>query len=270
MDSLHQRRWSPNDLHHLLSIVRQNDERLKQSYLPEIGNGYLEKQPLTQEQDFTFDPQVDPQARCISNTTNWVLPQFNAWDVPDIFKGQPDESLTGPFLSNVFENPPPGLRDVQIWYPQMQPQCAQALFDIRAQCRLTNVSTHKSDGEIQKTSNQAMMIRGIPSNLSREDMMDILDNAGFQGHYNLFYMPMDQASLGYAFVSFLEANCARKFRSMFNGKRLSPTTPEKVCTISPISGIDKFKKLFRPRIRPIEPSQQKTSHGTSHRGRRRS
>lgn len=91
------------------------------------------------------------------------------------------------------------------------------------------------------------MIRGIPCSLTQEDMLNILDNAGFQGLYNFFYMPRFQANLGYAFVNFLDGSSANAFKNLFDGKQLNPISSEKVCTVSlaHIQGTAKLKKLFR-------------------------
>jgi len=79
----------------------------------------------------------------------------------------------------------------------------------------------------------------------------MLDNAGFAGQYNFFYMPRFQVNLGYAFVNFVEESSAIRFKQVFDGKRLNPVSSEKVCTVSAahIQGTAKLKKLFRRKRR---------------------
>jgi hypothetical protein len=98
---------------------------------------------------------------------------------------------------------------------------------------------------------KTLMIRGIPCSLTQEEMMKMLDDAGFAGQYNFFYMPRFQVNLGYAFVNFLEASSAMMFKRAFDGRRLNPKSSEKVCTVSPahIQGTAKLKKLFRRKRR---------------------
>lgn len=100
---------------------------------------------------------------------------------------------------------------------------------------------------VQGTTEKTLMIRGIPCSLTQEDMMRILDDAGFAERYNFFYMPRFQANLGYAFVNFFDEADAQRCNVVFNGRKLNPISSEKVCTISAahIQGIAKLKKLFR-------------------------
>lgn len=99
------------------------------------------------------------------------------------------------------------------------------------------------DGNGEKT----LMIRGIPCSLTQENMMQMLDDAGFAGKYNFFYMPRFQANLGYAFVNFLDEVSAERCQVVFDGRKLNPLSSQKVCTISRahIQGLAKLKKLFR-------------------------
>eukprot|EP00929_Paragymnodinium_shiwhaense_P053429 TRINITY_DN26736_c0_g1_i1.p1 TRINITY_DN26736_c0_g1~~TRINITY_DN26736_c0_g1_i1.p1 ORF type:complete len:627 (-),score=122.22 TRINITY_DN26736_c0_g1_i1:216-2096(-) len=63
-------------------------------------------------------------------------------------------------------------------------------------------------------------LRNIPSSCSRNDVAQLLDEAGFRGQYDFLYMPMDfrlQASFGYAFVNFLTHQKALDALEHFDG-----------------------------------------------------
>merc|ERR1712046_234768 len=58
-------------------------------------------------------------------------------------------------------------------------------------------------------SRTTVMWRNIPNNYSRDQLLELIDNFGFQGTYNFFYAPFDftrGALVGYAFINF-EATC---------------------------------------------------------------
>jgi len=59
-----------------------------------------------------------------------------------------------------------------------------------------------------------LMIRNLPHNLTQMDVIAELDESGFEGTYDFFYMPSNFGSgrgKGYAFVNFTQQEVARRF-----------------------------------------------------------
>merc|ERR1719183_450180 len=51
-----------------------------------------------------------------------------------------------------------------------------------------------------------VMMRNIPNNVTREQLLGIFNDEGFKGHYDLVYVPIDlknRVGLGYAFINFV-------------------------------------------------------------------
>merc|ERR1719321_915775 len=95
-----------------------------------------------------------------------------------------------------------------------------------------------------------LMIRGIPCSFSQDTLMKLIDNVGLKGKYDFFYLPRagnHGSNLGYAFVNFIDAQCAEHFVATFNGVPLDPARSMKICTVSPgdIQGLGNLRKHFR-------------------------
>merc|ERR1712150_32095 len=80
-----------------------------------------------------------------------------------------------------------------------------------------------------------IILRNIPSDLSRALLLELLDANGFQGQYDFVYVPMDfktSAALGYAFVNMVESEQAERFLQEFDGFASWPVACDKVCSTS--------------------------------------
>lgn len=65
-----------------------------------------------------------------------------------------------------------------------------------------------------------VMLRNLPKQFTRSDLMDTLIDEGFEGTYDLLYVPMDfsaECSLGYAFVNFASVSDAGICWETFDG-----------------------------------------------------
>merc|ERR1719253_2584731 len=80
-----------------------------------------------------------------------------------------------------------------------------------------------------------VMMRNIPNNMTRRQLLAILENEGFLGAYNLVYLPIDlknKVGLGYAFVNCVSNDDAVKFTTHFQGFTKWNMHSEKVCEVA--------------------------------------
>jgi len=65
-----------------------------------------------------------------------------------------------------------------------------------------------------------VMWKNLPNNYTRDDLLDLMKQQGFEGAFDFFYSPVDfkdEALLGYAFVNFKSAEDADRFYDVFEG-----------------------------------------------------
>ncbi|CAK0859256.1 unnamed protein product [Prorocentrum cordatum] len=85
-------------------------------------------------------------------------------------------------------------------------------------------------------TNGPLMMRNVPTTLSRDELVDLLNRMGFEGQFDLVYLPMHLASkinFGYAFVNLLAHQHAMRFWKVFQGFSSWPASGCcKVCAVS--------------------------------------
>eukprot|EP00929_Paragymnodinium_shiwhaense_P000688 TRINITY_DN100921_c0_g1_i1.p1 TRINITY_DN100921_c0_g1~~TRINITY_DN100921_c0_g1_i1.p1 ORF type:complete len:377 (-),score=72.13 TRINITY_DN100921_c0_g1_i1:250-1380(-) len=70
--------------------------------------------------------------------------------------------------------------------------------------------------DIPKTT---MMLRNIPNKYTQAKLLNEIDQCGFEGSYNFFYLPMDvhnRSNVGYAFINFKTEPEASNFKAVFS------------------------------------------------------
>merc|ERR1711871_1451404 len=80
-----------------------------------------------------------------------------------------------------------------------------------------------------------IMLRSLPSDYTRDEVVRLLDKEGFKGLYNFVYMPMclnTMASFGYAFVNLVSFIVADQCWSRFQGFKKWETASTKACEVS--------------------------------------
>eukprot|EP00746_Dinoflagellata_sp_MGD_P125667 gnl/MRDRNA2_/MRDRNA2_60489_c0_seq1.p1 gnl/MRDRNA2_/MRDRNA2_60489_c0~~gnl/MRDRNA2_/MRDRNA2_60489_c0_seq1.p1 ORF type:complete len:303 (-),score=56.49 gnl/MRDRNA2_/MRDRNA2_60489_c0_seq1:550-1458(-) len=138
---------------------------------------------------------------------------------------------------------------------EMQPQVVKPR---QSKCQAVNhaKAAKKQDlkkfnkGAVSKDTATTLMVRGIPCSFSQETLLAVIDDAGFTGKYDFFYLPRDEkkrSSLGYAFINFVDQESADLCTSTFTGLPLAPGRSLKTCMISPadIQGLPALWKHFR-------------------------
>jgi len=78
-------------------------------------------------------------------------------------------------------------------------------------------------------------MRNIPVEYTREDVLELIDEHGFQGSYALFYLPIvfqSKVNHGYAFIHFTCPDTYEKFREHFSGFTDWKVPSESICEVS--------------------------------------
>uniref|UniRef100_A0A7S4UFA6 Mei2-like C-terminal RNA recognition motif domain-containing protein n=1 Tax=Alexandrium monilatum TaxID=311494 RepID=A0A7S4UFA6_9DINO len=87
------------------------------------------------------------------------------------------------------------------------------------------------EGDETKTT---VMMRNIPNDYTREMLLKLLDKEGFQGSYDLIYLPIDYHSkvgFGYAFINLVSHSEAERFRTHFTDFAKWDVVSQKVCEV---------------------------------------
>jgi hypothetical protein len=81
----------------------------------------------------------------------------------------------------------------------------------------------------------SVLLRNVPYLLSRDMLVELLDSQGFNGKYDLVYMPRDfdrAQTLGYAVVNALDPKIALRLFQAFEGFHAWPVKcQKKICTV---------------------------------------
>ena len=89
-----------------------------------------------------------------------------------------------------------------------------------------------------------VMIRNVTNRYIPEEFVCEVLDAGFEGTFDFFYLPMDfstKRNRGYCFLNFHSASCARQFMQIFHGRKLSRYNTKKSLQIVPaaLQGLEK-------------------------------
>jgi hypothetical protein len=79
------------------------------------------------------------------------------------------------------------------------------------------------------------MLRNIPNCYNRTLLLELLNEHGFKGSYNLVYLPIDfntSCGFGYAFVNFVSTERAEVFMSQLQGFQNWNTPSDKVLDVT--------------------------------------
>jgi hypothetical protein len=99
-------------------------------------------------------------------------------------------------------------------------------------CDDVNDAENNWDSSTPKTT---LMLRNIPNCYSRTLLLELLDERGFKGSYNLVYLPIDfntSCGFGYAFVNFVSTESAEFFMSQLQGYQSWATPSDKVLDVT--------------------------------------
>merc|ERR1719443_332907 len=86
-------------------------------------------------------------------------------------------------------------------------------------------------GTRPKPQTTTLMLRNIPNALTPENLMAIVDMAGFSGTYDYMYLPRDTNTAynkGYAFLNFMELRVAQDFAGQLEGSAWNEKSPKRL------------------------------------------
>jgi RNA recognition motif-containing protein len=96
-----------------------------------------------------------------------------------------------------------------------------------------------------------VMMRNLPVELTRDMLLQLLNDRGFAGDFNFVYMPIDfvkKVGLGYAFVNLSHNDVAPRFWRSFDRFDSWPVCSTKVCRLgwsSPHQGLQNHVERYR-------------------------
>jgi len=96
-----------------------------------------------------------------------------------------------------------------------------------------------------------VMFRNVPNDYTRDHLMKILDEEGFEGKYNFIYLPVDfrsKSGFGYAFINLINGEVAEAFKDVFNGFQKWSMPSQKVAEVTwshPSQGLDVHVERYR-------------------------
>jgi hypothetical protein len=108
----------------------------------------------------------------------------------------------------------------------------------------------------------ALMSRRVPRRYTQEELKSEIENAGFEGCFDVFYLPMDERhkrNRGFAFVNFVDSSFAAHFHKIFHDQHLSSHAARHPLEVvaSELQGFDAMSQHF---------GVQRTSGNGSHGG----
>lgn len=129
----------------------------------------------------------------------------------------------------------------------------------------TGSTTGESDGAFGGGWRTTVMLRNLPRNLTRDMLLQLLEEKGFSWQYDLVYLPVDFSTgvgLGYAFVNSSAPECVKRLWEVFDGLSEWPVESDKVCTVSwsdPHQGLYSHIERYRnsPVMHPSVPDEWK-------------
>jgi hypothetical protein len=79
-----------------------------------------------------------------------------------------------------------------------------------------------------------MMLRNIPNKYTQNTLLQEIDDLGFSGTYDFFYLPMDmhnRSNVGYAFINFMKPADATHFHEVFSEHRFQRFQSRKISSV---------------------------------------
>ncbi|KAK1361622.1 RRM domain-containing protein [Heracleum sosnowskyi] len=169
--------------------------------------------------------------------------QYSTYHSNENTDDQPKQMAKNMYVQRLDHNRrflPPRQRPRQVWKPKLGNEAAKKVH-VDAPVASATASFVQDVDETQKTS---VMMRNIPNQYSRDELMEFLDKccAEHKLEYDFFYLPIDfrrHQNKGYAFINFTKPPYAKMFQKMMTGYKWGFTqlgdkffTSRKTCEIT--------------------------------------
>jgi len=153
----------------------------------------------------------------------WCGSEGQDWMMNPAFTGVPFNCASGAFAY-----------DGTCMMPTMDPVAAAHWDWGASSCSPATEPVNKSTAKTSKATSRAqagashvpeaekttVLLRNLPKDYTRTQLIELLEDEGFDGTFDFVYVPMDfssEASLGYSFVNFAAPGDARRCWEIFDG-----------------------------------------------------
>jgi len=118
--------------------------------------------------------------------------------------------------------------------------------------KLQNLGAQATSGATSGVPVTTMMLRNIPNKYTQTKLLQEIDECGFAGTYDFFYLPMDvhnKSNVGYAFVNFKTPEVAARFSAVCSNRSFLRFRSRKVGIVSAahVQGLDANLRHFQDR-----------------------
>jgi len=89
--------------------------------------------------------------------------------------------------------------------------------------------------ENKEKPRSTVMLRNIPNKYTQPMLLRVLNDQGFKGKYDFFYLPINfqsRVNMGYAFINFPNTDIIPEFRKAFHKTKLTLIPSTKVCEVA--------------------------------------
>merc|ERR1719356_2010318 len=115
-----------------------------------------------------------------------------------------------------------------------------------------NLEAHANERAAKGVAVTTMMLRNIPNKYTQNTLMQEINDFGYAGTYNFFYLPMDvhnRSNVGYAFINSEQPEAADRFHRSFADHRFQRFHSRKIggVCVAHVQGLDANLRHFENR-----------------------
>lgn len=121
--------------------------------------------------------------------------------------------------------------------------------------------SNKAHAEESSTPVTTVMLRHIPNKYTQANLLDEINQEGFVGRYDFFYLPMDmhnRTNVGYAFINFLTPQDAQLFKARMTDYKFHKYSSHKIAKVAPAHIQGLVRNLYHFANRAVAQSQDVT------------